>query len=146
MASKLNLPSKNWWETEKYSKEGLLPGFDAPDIFGPNGPAFVKVHADGTTQKGWGLTPPKDSTEGFMPRYTRGEFLTRKTEYGYNKGSHGGALVMRSARLVCIDIDGKNGGQQHAGSLGARGVPALLAAIREVSRADVEGARRAGVL
>jgi hypothetical protein len=53
-----------------------------------------------------------------MPRYTRGEFNERRVLYGYNKGKWTFAYVMRSVRLVCIDIDGKNGGLEHAKKLG----------------------------
>jgi hypothetical protein len=37
---------------------------------------------------------------------------------GYEKKSHAFAFIMRSMRVVCIDIDGKNGGLIHAGKLG----------------------------
>jgi hypothetical protein len=123
----LNISKKNWWETDAYTVEALLPPevLNNDSLWGPKGPALVRAYEGGSTQSGWGLTPPKDSEEGFMARYDRGEFLPRRTEYGYDKGTHAAAIVMRSSRLVCVDIDGKNGGLEHAGSLGA--LPLTLA-------------------
>jgi hypothetical protein len=86
---------------------------------GPKDVALVRAWPDGRTDKGWGLNPPPDSNEGFMPRYMRGEFNPRRVLYGYDKGKWNFAIVMRSVRLVCIDIDGKNGGLDHAKRLGA---------------------------
>lgn len=109
----------NWWERHEYHIDALLPEeLQDPDLWGPKGPAFVRAYADGSTQQGWGGTD-------FMPRYTRGEFLSRRTEYGYNLGKHAAALVTRSFRGFVVDIDGKNGGLQFAGSLGA--LPLTLA-------------------
>jgi hypothetical protein len=123
----LNIQTKNWWETDTYTVEALIAPQALSDdtMWGPQGPALVRAYENGSTQSGWGLTPPQGSDEGFMVRYTRGEFMPRRTEYGYDKGSHAAALVMRSTRLLCVDIDGKNGGLEHAGSLGA--MPLTLA-------------------
>ena len=117
----LNISTENWWETDTYEVEALIaPQMIADEtLWGPQGPALVRAYENGSTQSGWGLTPPKDSEDGFMERYLRGEFLPRRTEYGYDKGSHAAAFVLRSSRLMCVDIDGKNGGLEHAGSLGA---------------------------
>jgi hypothetical protein len=60
----------------------------------------------------------KDGGDGFMPRYQRGEFNARRVLYGYEQDRWTFAIVMRSVRLVCIDIDGKNGGLEHAKRLG----------------------------
>jgi hypothetical protein len=123
----LNISTKNWWETDEYTVDALLAPqmLENPRLWGPQGPALVRAYEGGSTQAGWGLTPPQGSEDGFMARYTRGEFLPRRTEYGYDKGSHAAAIVMRSSRLVCVDIDGKNGGLEHAPSLGA--LPLTLA-------------------
>ena len=112
--------STPWWRTETYDVDaGVPPQFDH-DWAGPKGLALVKAWPDGRTDQGWGLQGPKgDPTNGFMPRYTRGEFNDRRVLYGYNRGKWTFAFVMRSVRLVCIDIDGKNGGIQHAKRLGA---------------------------
>jgi hypothetical protein len=89
------------------------------DLAGPKGPALVRAWPSGLTDPGWGLNPPKDSTEGFMPRYERGEFLDRRVLHGFERGRWAFAFIMRSVRMVCIDIDGKNGGLEHAKRLGA---------------------------
>ena len=49
-----------------------------------------------------------------MPRYLRGDFNARRVLFGYDRDKWAFAIVMRSVRLVCIDIDGKNGGFEHA--------------------------------
>ena len=123
----LQISTTNWWETDTYTVDAILPPqiLDDPSLMGSQGAALVRAYENGSTQSGWGLTPPKGSTEGFMPRYERGEFLPRRTEHGYDKDKHAAALVMRSLRLVCVDIDGKNGGLEHAASLGA--LPLTLA-------------------
>jgi hypothetical protein len=92
---------------------------------GPKGIALVRAFDDGRTDKGWGLNPPPGSDEGFMPRYMRGEFNERRVLFQYSKGRSNFAIVMRSTTLVCLDIDGKNGGLEHALRLGA--LPKTLA-------------------
>ena len=113
-----------WWRTDTYNVEVPLPG-QITAHQGPKDVALVRAWPDGRTDKGWGLNPPPDSDEGFMPRYMRGEFNPRRVLYGYDKGKWNFAIVMRSVRLVCIDIDGKNGGIQHAKRLGT--LPPTLA-------------------
>ena len=109
--------SMPWWRTDDYSldipvQESLV------NETGPQGLALVRAWPDGRTDQGWGLNPPKDSTEGFMPRYLKGDFNNRRVLYGYAKGHWAFAIVMRSVRMVCVDIDGKNGGLEHAKKLG----------------------------
>lgn len=82
----------------------------------------MRAWPDGRTSAGWGLiggTKDGVQQDGFMPRYTRGEFDWRRVVHGYNRDRWAFAFVMRSVRLVCIDIDGKNGGLEHAKRLGA---------------------------
>ncbi len=106
-----------WWRTDEYVSDDPMPGaFD--DLAGPNGPALVKAWPSGMTDPGWGLLPPKGSRDGFMPRYIRNEFNGRRTLFGFTKGKWNFAFVMRSVKMVCIDIDGKNGGLEHALRLG----------------------------
>lgn len=128
----LNIPTQNWWETDEYTREGIVEILDNDgklNLWGPNGPALVRAYDSGATQGGWGLTPTteKDGTQhpGFIKEYAEGGFLPRRALFGYERGKNRVALVMRSARLVCVDIDGKNGGLEHASSLGA--LPATLA-------------------
>lgn len=109
--------SKPWWMTDLYSEDFALP-MSFRDEAGPNGVALVRAYDSGLTDPGWGLTPPKGSSEGFMPRYSRNDFAERRILYGYEKGKWNFAIVMRSLRLICVDIDGKNGGLEHASKLG----------------------------
>jgi len=89
---------------------GVAPAF--LNHAGPEGLALVRVWPDGRTDPGWGLET------GFMDRYERGEFNARRVLFGYERHKWAFAFVMRSVRLVCLDIDGKNGGLEHAKRLG----------------------------
>lgn len=115
-----------WWRTDTYDDDTPLSAADQSNWeCGPKGIALVRAFDDGRTDKGWGLNPPPGSNEGFMPRYMRGEFNPRRVLYQYGKGRSNFAIVMRSTTLVAIDIDGKNGGLEHALRLGA--LPKTLA-------------------
>lgn len=108
--------SKPWWMTDTYDGDGPLTShFEM--AAGPNGVALVKAWPSGVTDQGWGLIGP-DGGDGFMPRYMRKEFFPRRVLHGYNKDLWAFAVIMRSVRLVCIDIDGKNGGFDHVKRLG----------------------------
>lgn len=120
--------SKPWWMTEDYSVDLTVPSVFDQHV-GPKGLALVKAWPDGRTQKGWGLNPPKGETDGFMPRYNRGEFNDRRVLYGYARGRWAFAFIMRSLRLVCVDIDGKNGG-----FVGARKLGPLPKTLAETSK------------
>lgn len=109
--------SARWWRTDAYAIDEAMPSI-FEELAGPKGVALVKAWPSGITDPGWGLQPPKDSTEGFMPRYIRGEFNPRRVLHGFGKRLWNFAFIMRSVRLVCIDIDGKNGGLEHAKRLG----------------------------
>lgn len=99
--------STPWWTTDDYVISDAVPG-EFNDLEGPKGLALVRAWPDGRTDPGWGLTSP--SGDGFMPRYMRGEFNERRVLFGYERDKWAFAFVMRSTWLVCIDIDGKNGG------------------------------------
>lgn len=71
---------------------------------GPNGIAAVKVYGE-KTQPGWGA-------ERFMRNYVRNFFDIDKITDGDPY-----ALVMRSLRLLVVDIDGKNDGYTEAAKL-----------------------------
>lgn len=102
--------TKPWWRTDHYDMEvALLPAF--MQQAGPVGPALVRVWPDGRTDPGWG-------SEQFMDRYNKGEFNARRVLFGYDRDKWAFAFIMRSLRLVCLDIDGKNGGLEHAKRLG----------------------------
>jgi Bifunctional DNA primase/polymerase, N-terminal len=110
--------STPWWTTDEFAIDQALPPVGVgDDLLGPNGLALVKTWPDGTTDKGWGLNPPKGSSEGFMPRYLRNEFNSRRVLFGYDRKKWAFAFIMRSWKLVAVDIDGKNGGVEGAKKL-----------------------------
>jgi hypothetical protein len=119
--SSLNLPTKPWWQTDTYDDETPVPK-SLEQYAGPHGIALVRAYESGMTQAGWGLKKPEKDGEttddGFMELYPTTAFTPRRALYGYGRGKHGFAFVMRSMRLICIDIDGKNGGLEHASELG----------------------------
>lgn len=109
--------STPWWMADDYDVADAIPPQFDHFWAGPKGVALVRAWPDGRTDKGWGLVSG-DGGEGFMPRYWRGEFNARRVLFGYEQGRWSFAFVMRSMRLVCIDIDGKNGGLEYAKRLG----------------------------
>ncbi len=111
--------STPWWMTETYDGDTPLPTLSA-NWLGPKGIALVRAFPDGRTDSGWGLraSDPRYPDRRFMPKYLHGDFNDRKALYGYERDKWVFAIVMRSIRLVCIDIDGKNGGLEHAKQLG----------------------------
>jgi hypothetical protein len=104
--------------TEVYDDDTSLSAADQSNwVCGPKGLALVRAWPDGRTDHGWG--------SDFMQHYMRGEFNARRVLYGFDKGKWNFAIVMRSTQLVCIDIDGKNGGNDGAKKLGV--IPPTLA-------------------
>jgi hypothetical protein len=108
---------KPWWRTDPYEDLSPLP-HRITALAGPNGVALVRAFGDGKTTKGWG-------DDEFMDNYLKGEFLERRALYRYERKGDPFAIVMRSVRMVAVDIDGKNGGLEHAKKLGA--LPPTLA-------------------
>lgn len=121
MALTLSLP---WWRTDSYTDPSAIPPELSEDLLGPEGFALVRVWPNGTTSEGWGLQG-KNGAPGFMTRYKSGEFNPRRILYGYDRDKWAFAFVMRSMRVVVIDIDGKNGGLEHADELLANSPPTL---------------------
>jgi Bifunctional DNA primase/polymerase, N-terminal len=105
-----------WWTGEVYVDDEPMPSAFT-GYAGPKGMALVRAWPNGLTDKGWG--------SDFMEHYARGEFNGRRILYGYERGKWAFAFVMRSVSMVCIDIDGKNGGVDGAKKLGA--LPVTLA-------------------
>lgn len=95
------------------------------DAAGPHDTALVRVWGE-KTQQGWGLNGPRGE-EGFMPRYKKNEFAPRKALHVYEKNNDPFAIVMRSIKMLTVDIDGKNGGFDGAKKLG--NLPVTLAEI-----------------
>lgn len=109
----MKLNSLPWWQDDIYNLAGANDGPPMGDfsLWGPQGPALVQLWPDGRTGPGWGR-------EEFMERYNKMEFSARRILFGYDKGAWDFAWIMRSGRIVCIDIDGKNGGFDHVSELG----------------------------
>lgn len=99
-----------WWMSETYDNDWAVPS-ELVKYSGPKGVAIVRAWQDGKTSKGWGETT-------FMDLYMKGRFSSRPVIPGYEQGRWALAYVMRSMRLVCIDIDGKNGGFDGVKQLG----------------------------
>ena len=101
-----------WWRTDEYDIDTEIPA-GISDNAGPKGVALVRVWPDGTTDPGWGMP-------AFMQKYRTGRFMRTLDAIikGYLQEKWAFAFVMRSVRIVCIDIDGKNGGFVGAGMLG----------------------------
>lgn len=70
----------------------------------------MQVYGDGSTAPGWG-------GPAFIDKYKRQTFSARRAQAVYDKRDTPHALVMRSVSLVCLDIDGKNGGIESATAL-----------------------------
>ena len=106
-----------WWMSDNYVVENHTPGMFI-DYAGPQGVALVRAWDSGKTDRGWGLRTPDNSGPGFMENYTKKRFRFQPVVFGFEHGRWNFAFVMRSLKVICIDIDGKNGGFLHAGKLG----------------------------
>lgn len=89
-----------WYEEPEQYAHGT-PWYDLEQHAGPYGIAVVQVYGE-KTQPGWGA-------QRFMKNYSRKFFDIIRI-----KGDEPFALVMRSLRLLCVDIDGKNDGYKTA--------------------------------
>ena len=108
-----------WWIEDSYRSNQSMPvSLTDLSLWGPVGPALVTTYDDGRTQKGWG-------EDDFMRNYSRGKFTARFAIRSFTKFGTPFAFVMRSGRLVCIDIDGKNGGTAHEKLLGVELPPTV---------------------
>ena len=108
-----------WWRSDQYEGDVAVPPV-MENFAGPQGIALVRAYKDGKTDPGWGLWRPGQGseTQGFMWKYEHQVFRSAPIAHGFASGRWNFAFIMRSMRLVCIDIDGKNGGLVHAGKLG----------------------------
>lgn len=119
--------TKPWWMTEPYDDSTPVPE-QLQKYGGPEGVALVRAWKDGKTDPGWGLRKQDEPlSTGFMWKYSKNQFLDIPIVFGYQQRRWNFAFIMRSVKLVCIDIDGKNGGFTHAGKLGM--LPHTLAEI-----------------
>lgn len=99
-----------WWKTESYTESSLLPPIDLQPLSGPLGPAYVQVNVDGSTAPGWG-------GKTFISKYAKRGFDTRRARAVFDRRQTPFAIVMRSVSMICLDIDGKNGGFDSAAAL-----------------------------
>ncbi len=100
-----------WWTKQSsYTEPSLLPPVDLDSYAGPLGPAYVQVYDDGSTAPGWGGA-------SFIGKYRKRGFHVRRAQAVFDRHQTPFALVMRSVSLVCLDIDGKNGGIESAAAL-----------------------------
>ena len=100
-----------WWtQKQSFTADGLLPPMESLIPAGPRGLAYVQVNPDGSTAEGWGGAQ-------FMGRYHKRGFDMRRALAIYNKKGTPFAMVMRSVKMICLDIDGKNGGIESAAML-----------------------------
>lgn len=99
-----------WWQTESYTETSLLPPTDLQPLSGPLGPAYVQVYEDGSTAPGWG-------GKTFISKYAKRGFHVRRAQAVFGRNQTPFALVMRSVSMICLDIDGKNGGFEAAAAL-----------------------------
>lgn len=115
----LNLSSTSmpWWQTDDYRLEEAIPKpFNV--LAGEHGPMLVRAWDDGRTDPGWGIRPNRDGV-GFLQLYEDKNDLRRKRALdSQTKFGRPFAFVMRSVQMICIDIDGKNGGLSGAKDLG----------------------------
>ena len=96
------MTTKQWFETnEQYTIEDALGERQWPRSL-----ALVRVNEDNQkTQLGWGRESfaRNHARNRFAPRRALAAFLQHRTPFG---------IVMRSLPMVCVDLDGKNGGIQ----------------------------------
>lgn len=104
------LTKQPWWRIDLYENDETLPPY-FEEVSGPKGVALVKAWPDGKTDRNWGR-------ETFMAAYMKDDFNARRCLYGFERDRWAFAIVMRSVRMICVDIDGKNGGLEHAKRLG----------------------------
>lgn len=70
----------------------------------------MQVYDDGSTAPGWG-------GKTFIDKYRKRGFHARRAVAIFDRHQTPFALIMRSLSMVCLDIDGKNGGVQSAAAL-----------------------------
>lgn len=65
--------------------------------------SLVRVNSNGTTQKGWGQ-------DEFVRNQEAGHFSVERSLRLFDRYAQPYGIVMRSLPMLCVDIDGKNGG------------------------------------
>lgn len=115
----LNLSSTStpWWQTDDYDFEKDVP-LAFYEEAGEHGPMIIRAWDDGRTDPGWGIRPNREGV-GFLQLYENKNSARRQRALvAQKKLGRPFAFVMRSMQIICIDIDGKNGGLEGAKQLG----------------------------
>jgi len=115
----LNLSSTStpWWQTDDYSVKKDVP-IEFYSFAGEHGPMVLQAWKDGRTEPGWGIRPNRDGV-GFLQLYeNRNAARRQRALVAHQTVEQAFAFVMRSVQMICIDIDGKNGGLEGAKQLG----------------------------
>lgn len=100
-----------WWtQTQSYTADALEPPVPFDHLAGPLGLAYTQVNPDGSTAPGWGGAQ-------FIGKYRKRAFDVRRALAVFEKKGTPFALIMRSVQMICLDIDGKNGGFESAAML-----------------------------
>jgi len=120
----LKTPGPPWWRTDLYDIAAPIPkALQWQSLHGPHGMALVPAWDDGTTAPGWGLRSAQGP--GFMGLYPQNRFRADRALKGYGQDLWHFAFIMRSMRVIVIDIDGKNGGIENAPLLLGNAAPTL---------------------
>ena len=121
-----------WYEDQdQYVIDSALPrafiGDLNQDRFGPMGIALVAVYDGGLTSPGWG-TRARDDKPVFMQNYLGKKFLPGPRVSAFRNRQKPFAIVMRSANVICLDIDQHEGAADgFAGVLTLGDLPPTLA-------------------
>lgn len=108
-----------WYETDTFDREDGMPEQLVSAPSGPLGWAAVSVYADGKTTQGWG--------RDFMANYLNGAFRSSGRRARFESQHKPFAFVMRSAGVVCIDIDSHADGPDGMASAKKLKLPPTLA-------------------
>jgi|SRR6478609_759199 len=110
-------PNQQWFEDHDQYFSRDLPAQLA------NWPkaSLVRVNSNGTTQKGWGR-------DEFVRNQAEGHFQVERSLRLFDRYAQPYGIVMRSLPMICVDIDGKNGG------IGTSKVMALPKTLAERSK------------
>lgn len=89
-----------WYDTDTFGNAAALPEqlTGRAELIGPKGIALVSVFGEKTTA-GWGLR------SGFMKHYAARRFWDKPRIAAFEEKGTPFAIVMRSLKVVCLDID-----------------------------------------
>ena len=115
-----------WYEdSAQFTNKRPVPR-DFNKYAGPKGLALVDVYRDGRTTAGWGLTQT-NGKPGFMHNYMKNKFWDKPRILNFDKRQAPFAFIMRSVRLIMVDIDKHDGGSNGLSSARTLDLPPTLA-------------------